>query len=271
MKSWPKTIGIYASLLSMLLLVGFIYWWTIRHGTPTAGAEIRIRNNVNTSRIEPPEPFSLGLSIRNSGYEFVRALKIESTHPEIVKNDMGLLIGIPIDHRTVNGQPATESLLADFGDIGPNSTGTARWIMSCSLSGCFTDFDAEFTRAYKLGGLLTSLIAAEKITTCFLVGDVMVDAEGRGSIEDFPAKDDEVYRIHKSDFTQTEIIDQFTDSTIDATEAGLQNKAPPTAGFMYVRLDEPFNGTMLIESAIRSDGKRIKAANVWFSKTCTGP
>lgn len=272
MKIWPQTIGLFASLLGISLLVGVFYWWTLRDGTSSADAEIRIRTKVHTDQFEPPEAFFPGLGDRNNrSVPALQALNIESIHPEIVKNDMGLLIGIPIDGRTVDDQPATENLLVDSEGMAPSGTGTARWIMSRSLSGRIIDFQAELARTDKMGGRRTSLLATEKINTHFQAIHMMEDAKGLDNISEFLAKDGEVYRVNKSDLTQSDATDPLTDSTIDNTGDVLQINTPSATGFMYVRLDHPFNGTMLIESAIRPDGRRIKATNVWFSKYCPVP
>ena len=51
---------------------------------------------------------------------------MDSDQPKITENEQGLLSGFAIKGSEVNGQPATESLLVDFGDISPNSSGMAR-------------------------------------------------------------------------------------------------------------------------------------------------
>ena len=61
----------------------------------------------------------------------------------------------------------------DFGDIEPNTSGMARWTMSCSLSGTFEYFNADFSYSDELDGELTSLIDA--VNTHFLVHDVLTD------------------------------------------------------------------------------------------------
>ena len=272
MKIWPQTIGLFASLLGISLLVGVIYWWTLREGALSADAKIRIRAKVHTGQFEPPEAFFPGLGDGNKrSAPALQALNIESIHPEIVENDMGLLIGIPIDSRTVDDQPATENLRVDSEEMAPSGTGTARWIMRCSLSGRIVDFQAEFARTDKLGGQMTSLLATEKINTHFQVIDMMVAAKGIDNISEFLAKKGDVYRVNKSDLAQSDATDPLTDSTIDDTGDVLQTNTPSSTGFMYVRLDNPFDGTMLIESAIRPDGRRIKAANVWYSKSFPSP
>jgi hypothetical protein len=222
-----------------------------------------------STEIEAPVPFFLGLRISNEGDGYARSLKVESAQPQIVGNETGLLIGFQIEGTSVNGAPATKGLTVDFGDIAPKTAGMARWIMSCTLSGRFVDFSAEFSHADELGGKLTSLIAEDDVRTHFLVHSVFVDAEGRDTIEDFLANDDDIYRVFESDNVDTEVTNQSTTATLSAAGAGYRLTTPPTAGFMYARVSDPGNGGLLIKEVIRSDGKRIKSANAWFSKTRT--
>ena len=133
-------------------------------------------------------------------------MKIDSAQPVITENEQGLLIGFAIEGSEVNGEAATESLLVNFGDIPPNEAGMARWRMTCSLSGQFVEFNAEFSHSDELGGELTSLI--EDIYTHFLIRDVLVDLPGRDGIRDFLAKDGGVYRIYESDSADTEVLDR---------------------------------------------------------------
>jgi len=220
--------------------------------------------------IEPSIPFSLGVRVQNNGFGVAKSLKIDSAQPKIVDNELGLLIGFIIEGSEVNGDPATESLLADFGDIEPNTSGMARWIMICTLSGQFIEFTAEFSHADELGGELTSLLDA--VNTHFLVRDVMVDLPGRDLVKDFLAKDGDVYRIYESDSVDTQVMDQSASSTFvlqgqHGTQTHYTLTAPVTAGFMYVQLPDPFHGQKIIAEAVRSDGKLIKTENVWLSKT----
>jgi hypothetical protein len=218
-----------------------------------------------TPESEAPVPFSLGVRVKNNGFGVAKNLKIESAQPKIVENEMGLLIGFAIQGSEVNGQPATDSLLADFGDIAPNTTGMARWIMTCTLSGKFVDFTAEFSHSDELGGELTSLI--EAANTHFLVRDVLVDLAGRDAVRDFLAKDGDVYRVYESDTTDTEVLDQSAAATLQLNGDSATLSAPATAGFMFVKLVDPFNGQKVFKQVIRSDGKVIKTENVWLSKT----
>lgn len=100
-----------------------------------------------TEAVEPAEPFTLGVRVRNNGQGVASHVNIESAQPEIVENEQGLLIDFVITGSTVNDQPATPSLLVDLGDIDPNGGTVGRWIMETTLSGRFIDFDAEFSHA----------------------------------------------------------------------------------------------------------------------------
>lgn len=133
-----------------------------------------------TSDIEPPVPFSLGVRVKNSGHGTTKNLKIDSAQPKIVENEQGLLIGFAIEGSEVKGQPATDSLLVDFGNIAPNRSAVARWMMTCTLSGKFISLNADFSHSDELGGELTSLISA--VQTHLLVQDVFVDLPGRDGI-----------------------------------------------------------------------------------------
>jgi hypothetical protein len=218
-----------------------------------------------TSEIEPIVPFSLGVRVKNSGAGTAKNIKIDSAQPKIVENELGLLINFAIEGSEVNGQPATDSLLVNFGDILTNESGTARWIMTCTLSGKFVDFKAEYSHSDELGGQLTSLIDA--VNTHFLVRDVLVDLPGRDSIRDFLGKDGGIYRVYESDSVDSDVLDQSASSSLQPSGAEYILNAPMTAGFMYVQLPDPFSGQKILKEVIRSDGKRIKADNAWLSKT----
>ena len=221
-----------------------------------------------TPEIEASVPFSLGVRVKNNGFGVAKNLKIESAQPKIVENEMGLLVGFSILGSEVNGQPATDSLLVNFEDIAPNVAGIARWIMTCTLSGKFVEFTAEFSHSDELGGELTSLI--EDAHTHFLVRDVLVDLPGRDAVRDFLAKDGDVYRVYESDTTDTEALDQTAEATFQLNGDSATLSVPVTAGFMIVKLAAPYDGQKVIKQVIRSDGKVIKTENAWLSKTRDG-
>ena len=196
--------------------------------------------------------------------------------PRISTNRQGLLIGFEITGSTVNGEPATESLLVNFGDIDPQGSGTARWIMETTLSGEFIAFTADYTHADELGGELTTLIDTNNITTHSLVHDILMDLPGRDAIRDFLAKDDNVVRVYTSDGTDHEVTRihegitgvVFTNITRRATEEDLYELKVPRGlekPFYLSITNRPF-GAKTVKSVLRDDGKKIHEANAWISK-----
>jgi hypothetical protein len=228
-----------------------------------------------TPQIEPPVPFSLGVRVKNIGSGAAKNLSIDAAQPKIVDNTQGLLIGFAIDGSEINGRPASASLLADFGNIAPATAATARWIMTCTLSGQFISFDARVSHSDELGGKLTSLIQSANTRTHTLVRDVLVDLPGRDSVRDFLARDGDVYRLYETDSTDAEVLDQSGVGTLAfAGQDGLRWRytltVPMTAGFNFIKLPDPGGGLKVIGAAVRSDGKTIKRENIWLSKSRNG-
>ena len=75
-----------------------------------------------------------------------------------MENKQGLLINFLITGSYVNDQPATPSLLINFGEVAAAKASTRRWLMRTTLSGRFVEFTATFAHADELGGALTSLV-----------------------------------------------------------------------------------------------------------------
>lgn len=225
-----------------------------------------------TAETEPSEPFTLGLRVRNIGSGTARQLKIESAQPRIVENEQGLLVGFVIHETWANGSPGKETLLADLGDIAPDSAGTARWIMTCSLSGRFADFSALVSHSDELGGELTALIKNENVHTHDLVRDVLVDLPGRDSIRDFLVEEGGVYKIFESSGVDAAVVNRSAGSSLSAggvfgteTHYTLSTTADP--GLTCLKLPDPLGGAQPLKRIVRSDGKIIKIENAWLSKT----
>jgi hypothetical protein len=72
-------------------------------------AEIHADDPQTQNVIEPAEPFTLGVRVRNDGFGPARRLTIESAQPKIIDNQLGLLIGFQINASFVNDAPAQPS------------------------------------------------------------------------------------------------------------------------------------------------------------------
>ena len=220
--------------------------------------------------VEPSEPYTLGVRVKNNGAATATNVKIDSAQPKIVDNQQGLLVNFAILGSYVNDQAATSSLLIPFGDIAPATAANGRWIMTSSLAGHFADFAVSFTHADSLGGALTSLMQATN--PHYLIRDVKVDMPGRDNIRDFLALDGNVLRVYESSGLDTLVADQSaasvltTSGSVAGGDALLSLSTPVTAGPMYVQLPDPYSGSKAVGRITRSDGKVMPTENVWFSK-----
>ncbi|GAA5786682.1 hypothetical protein [Chitiniphilus shinanonensis] len=222
-----------------------------------------------TPQIEPAMPFTLGVRVKNAGMATAKNLKIDSAQPRIVENAQGLAIDFRLLGSYVDDVPAQNSLLIDFGDIPSASAKTGRWIMETSLAGRFTDFKAQFSHADELGGTLTSLLQATNAHP--LIRDVRVDVPGRDFVRDFLAIDGDVIRVYESDSTDTEVRDVSSQMQLSAVAGGdtanYRIVLPPSAGFIYARVPDPFQGQKALGALVRSDGKIMASENVWLSRS----
>ena len=231
-------------------------------------------DNPLTTEIESPEPFTLGVRIRNNGNGVGKNIKIESAQPEIVENNQGLLIDFRLLDSYVQNEPVNNSLLINFGDIDSNASKVGRWNMETSLSGRFKDFEAEFSHADELGGALTSLL--EEVNTHTLVRDVLVDLSGRDDVRDFLAYEVfntnsetlEGLKVYESDAVTTDVNDFSSSVTFQDSGSGYYSlNFSQIVGFAYAQMDDPFSGNKQANRVVRSDGKILAADNYWFSKS----
>ena len=225
-----------------------------------------IGDDPMTAAIEPPEPFTLGVRIRNTGLAAAKGVRIDSAQPRIVENNQGLAINFRITGSYVNDAPAASSLLINFGDIPSNTSRMGRWIMESTLAGQFVDFTASFSHADELGGALTSIL--QGTNAHLLIRDVRVDLPGRDLVRDFLAQDGDVVRVYESEGADSVVTDLSASASFAAdVQAGYRMTMPPTQGFVYVRLPDPFGGTKSIGNMMRADAKPIPVENIWFSRT----
>jgi hypothetical protein len=225
-----------------------------------------VADDPMTPAIEPIEPFTLGVRVSNNGAAAARALKIDSAQPKIIENNQGLLINFKLTGSYLDDAPVQNSLLIDFGDIAPARSRMGRWIMETTLAGTFTEFDARFSHSDELGGALTSLL--EATNTHLLIRDVRVDLPGRDAIQDFLARDGEVIRVYESDGADTEVLDRSSQAVLSTTSSGAYHLSmPPTTGFFFARISDPYNGQRALTRMVRSDAKAMLPENVWLSKT----
>lgn len=223
-----------------------------------------------TSGIEPSEPFPLGLMVRNNGNGVADNFRIISSQPQIIENEKGLLVDFKIIGSHVNSDPVSPSLSVNLGDIDPDTTSVATWMMTSSLQGQFIDYSATFVHIDGLGNPRLSLIDTVNIHE--LVHVVRVESPIDDNKPDFLTKESEGYRVYDSDNVDLDVTDQSDSSILtfvssDGSEETYTLGMIPSIDFIYVKLPDPFNGQKMVKGILRSDGKIIRPENAWFSKT----
>lgn len=224
-----------------------------------------IADDPFTPAIEAPEPYTLGVRVKNSGMASAKDLKIASAQPRIVENQQGLPINFQIVGSYVQDVPATNSLLINFGDIASSTSKMGRWQMESNLAGRFVDFTATFTHSDELGGALTSLLQATNAH--LLLRDVRVDLPGRDIVRDFLAFDGTALNLYESEGADSSVTDRSPEATLIAAAGGYRLTLPPTQGFFYVRKPDPHQGQKVLGPVLRADAKAMAIENVWLSKT----
>lgn len=221
--------------------------------------------------ITPPVPFNLGVRVKNTGFGTANNLAINSGQPVITNNPQHLAVQFLLLGASVNDALVQPSLLASFGTVGAQQSSVARWVMTSSLSGQMTITNISMTHASSLGGAVTSLISAAPVGHA-LVQDILVDLPGRDGVRDFLANDgtsgNPVYKVYESQGGDTGVTDESTSANFQA-QSGLvyQMTLPSSAGFIYAKKPDPFNGRQAILSVVRADGKQLNGNNAWLSKT----
>ncbi len=225
-----------------------------------------IADDPMTTEIEAPEPYTLGVRIKNSGLAEAKALKIDSAQPKIIENNQGLAVNFMLLGSYLQDAPVGNTLLIDFGDIAPSSSKMGRWLMESNLAGKFVEFNATFTHSDELGGALTSLL--ESANAHLLVRDVRVDLPGRDLVRDFLAVEGtSQYTLYESSGVDSVVTDRSADAQLAATSTGYQLALPATQGFFYIRKPDPHQGRMALGTVMRADAKSMASENVWLSKT----
>jgi beta propeller repeat protein len=217
--------------------------------------------------VESPIPFIVGCLVKNGGYGTAHNVKIESQQPRIVENKEALILIAQLLGSRVDDDPTDEtSLTVNLGNIEPGSCRKCAWDMITSLSGEFIEFNASFTHASELGGEETSII--KDLNAYFIAREVKNDQPGRDEILDFLAdtdNDEEMLpdTLFESDCT-TLPVNTLTD--VSATGSGLSATVTASAdmeGWVYMRMNDPAQAKLPIESVVRSDGKLLSPHNCW--------
>lgn len=229
-------------------------------------------DDPHTDAIEPSIPFSLGVMVENTGAGIANALTLESSQPRIIENEKGLLIDFNILSTEVGGVAQAPGLKADFGDIGAGQRKVGRWLMTSSLHGHFIDYKAEMQHQDIRGSTRPPLITSTEIHE--MIRSVRADRVTDDALPDFLVNDvpdiaDLPDRLHLSTGGIETVSTVITPNSSTAPSAG-QLSVPLTAsmpaGWSYLTVLEPSNGSFQLTGITRSDGKVILMnTNAWVT------
>ncbi|WP_218933767.1 CARDB domain-containing protein [Rubripirellula lacrimiformis] len=229
-----------------------------------------ISDDPFTDEIESSETFSLGVQVKNDGGGDARDLRIESAQPKIIENEKGLLVEFEIVGTSVNGEPAERTLTAEFGDLASGSLSTAEFLLESTLQGLFTEYEASFEHVSDFGSQELSLVKSVEIHE--LIRSVSATASGvDDAIPDFLVNDiadplDLPDTLYLSDGTVLDVslgsdvvaalMPTLADLTVDVS-------ATVSAGWSFLRFDDPSDGLFDVIGIRRSDGTMLDPKNFW--------
>jgi hypothetical protein len=232
-----------------------------------------------TPEIEPAQPYALVVMIKNRGAGAAKSLKITSGQPQIVENEKGLLIDFKLAGTSLDGTNMANALSLDFGRVEPGATRIAEWWFTSTLQGFFRDFNATFTHEDTLGDVHVSTIKSisiHEMTHIVNAGYAFADGRPDYLVNDVPDPDSLPDTLYLSDGTTNSVspIQQGSfDGAPTAANPQVQLTATPPPGWVYLRVQDPSHGQMLLRGVRRSDGAVISVGtNVWVTdRTFPGP
>ncbi|MBE9257518.1 putative Ig domain-containing protein [Dolichospermum sp. LEGE 00246] len=222
-----------------------------------------------TDKIEPSEPFDLGMILKNKGKGSAKDLEITSSQPKIVDNEKGLLVDFKVVGTQVGTESISPSLTLNFGTIAPNQITVANWLFTSTIQGKFTDYKASFKHINDLGIPELSIIKDVKIHE--LIHKVRVTSPTDDQLPDFLVNDlpDANFTpdtLYLSDGT-TAPVKSYSNATTDGAatldDLTVQISATLDKGWSYLTLNDPANGQFQIKKVLRADGTEVALDNVW--------
>lgn len=235
-----------------------------------------------TPEMEPSQPFTLGLLVRNTGAGSARNVTVRSGQPRIVENEKGLLIDFQVVASEVFAPDATRlltpSLTADLGDLEPGGVRVSRWLLKSTLQGLFLDYSATVEHLDPLGqpafeAVLPGSVRIHELT--HLVRDPRASADALPDflVNEHPASDPEDLpdSVHLSNgsIEPVHVLAQATPDAVPTLQRReiLLNLGSTASGWTYLRIPDPQGATgpraFRLVAVLRPDGSALPAFNFW--------
>lgn len=243
-----------------------------------------ISDDPLTDIVEPWEPAEFALLIQNKGAGKALNLAIETSEPQIIENINSLPVAFKSLYASIDGVEGNFPFTyVNVGAIEPGQNVLARWFFYSNVSGYVNDYYAEMTRGSLYGEEfnLMTLLGARDLkrsvksvpqATANAVAARGVDVATRATtdiflldeIEDEENLPDCVIDGNGNEITDLEIVSETTTVSDEGNNTYKLTVKATRAGWVYGKLHDPTNGTMLLASVVReSDGADMGVNNFW--------
>jgi hypothetical protein len=228
---------------------------------------------LTDSIIEPTEPAELAMMISNVGAGNANNVYLESSQPQIIENQNGLLINFDMVGAAMNGEPRPLGLTdIPFGTIESHSAGIAEWYFTSTLMARVIHSTPHVIHTSSYGNpdlsLVTELRSHDLIKAIRAYGpleDGINDFFVNETV-DFNHTPDKIYFSNGGTASVRKIINANTEGVLsDENNTILLNVAPIAVGWNYACVDDPGQGLYEIVSCTRDDGQEIPLSNVWLT------
>ena len=234
-----------------------------------------------TDEVEPSVPFTLGVAVKNAGHGTAYNLRITSGQPEIIDNERGLLVSFMIIGANIGNEMISPSLTVTFGDLTPNTTKVARWLMISSLQGEFMNYSATFENINPLGDPRLSLL--DELEIHELIRNVMIysDASENDGVLDFLVNERDDFLAYPDALYSSKTLQKYNVSvgtvvsvqTISGIATLLEiSTYTNTTGWVYYRYEDTLRLLSATASAVNgtkyesNEATKIPPENSWITR-----
>ena len=228
---------------------------------------------LTDSIIEPTEPAEIAMMISNVGAGNANNVYLESSQPQIVENQNGLLINFDMVGAAMNGEPRPLGLTdIPFGTIESHSAGIAEWYFTSTLMARVIHSTPHIIHNNSYGNPNLSLVT--ELNSHELIKSIRAYGSLEDGINDFFVNEttdfnhipDKIYFSNGGTASVRKIFNANTEGVLsDENNTILLNVAPIAVGWNYACVDDPGQGLYEIVSCTRDDGQEIPLSNVWLT------
>lgn len=229
---------------------------------------------LTDSIIEPTEPAELAMMISNVGAGNANNVYLESSQPQIIDNQNGLLINFDMVGAAMNGVPRPLGLTnIPFGTIESHTAGIAEWYFTSTLMARVVHSTPHVIHNTSYGNpnlsLVTELNSHELIKAIRAYGSLEdgINDFFVNETVDFNHTPDMIYFSHGGTSPVSKVIVASTERELtEDNDTILLHINPTSEGWNYACVDDPGEGMREIIGCIRDDGQVIPLSNVWITR-----